>query len=54
MSPTGDSTLNLAVASEGGTVVAFEMGPPIQMLRLNVRSDEREKMFKHNAVLLQA
>lgn len=22
---TGDSTLNLAVASEGGTVVAFEM-----------------------------
>ena len=34
---TGDSTLNLAVASEGGTVVAFEMGPPIDMLRYNVR-----------------
>jgi hypothetical protein len=27
----------LAVAAKGGTVVAFEMGPPIDMLRINKR-----------------
>ena len=49
----GDTSLNLAGVFPQGTVVAFEMGPPIQMLRLNVRSDEREKMFKHNATIIQ-
>ena len=49
----GDTSLNLAAVFPQGTVVAFEVGPPIQMLRLNVRSDEREKMFKHNATIIQ-
>ena len=31
----GDTSLNLAVATGGGTVVAFEMGPPVQLLRFN-------------------
>ena len=43
----GDTSLNLAAVFPQGAVVAFEMGPPIQMLRLNVRSDEREEMFQH-------
>ena len=34
---TGDTPLVLAVAAKGGTVVAFEMGPPIDMLRVNKR-----------------
>ena len=34
---TGDTPLVLAVAAKGGTVVAFEMGPPIDMLRINKR-----------------
>ena len=34
---TGDTSLVLAVASRGGTVAAFEMGTPIQMLRVNKR-----------------
>ena len=33
----GDTTLPLAVAARGGTVVAFEMGPPIRILELNKR-----------------
>lgn len=35
---TGDTPLVLAVAAKGGTVVAFEMGPPIELLRINKRS----------------
>ena len=31
----GDTALNLAEASDGGTVVAFEMGPPVHMLKIN-------------------
>ena len=34
---TGDTPLVLAVAAKGGTVVAFEMGPPIHLLRINKR-----------------
>ena len=34
---TGDTSLVLAVASQGGTVVAFEMGSPVEMLRVNKR-----------------
>ena len=34
---TGDTALILAVAAKGGTVAAFEMGPPIDMLRVNKR-----------------
>ena len=37
----GDTTLNLAAVFPGGTVTAFEMGPPIDILRVNVRSDRR-------------
>ena len=33
----GDTTLNLAVASGGGSVLAFEMGPHVKILRHNVR-----------------
>ena len=33
----GDSALILAVAARGGTVVAFEMGTAIDMLRVNKR-----------------
>ena len=33
----GDSALILAVAAKGGTVVAFEMGTAIDMLRINKR-----------------
>ena len=39
----GDTTLNLAAVFPGGTVTAFEMGPPIDILRVNVRSDRRIK-----------
>ena len=38
---TGDTPLVLAVAAKGGTVVAFEMGPPIDLLRVNKRFVER-------------
>ena len=31
----GDTALNLAEASDGGTVIAFEMGPPVYMLKIN-------------------
>ena len=31
----GDTALNLAEASDGGTVVAFEMGPPVNLLNIN-------------------
>ena len=34
---TGDTALVLAVAAKGGTVAAFEMGPPVDMLRANKR-----------------
>ena len=34
---TGDTPLVLAVAAKGGTVAAFEMGPPVDMLRFNIR-----------------
>ena len=34
---TGDTPLALAVAAKGGTVAAFEMGPPVDLLRVNVR-----------------
>ena len=34
---TGDTSLILAVAARGGTVVAFEMGSPVEMLRVNKR-----------------
>ena len=33
----GDTSLILAVAAKGGTVAAFEMGTPIEMLRVNKR-----------------
>ena len=33
----GDTTLNLADIFPEGKVVAFEMGPPMDILRLNVR-----------------
>ena len=33
----GDTTLNLADVFPLGKVVAFEMGPPMEILRLNVR-----------------
>ena len=33
----GDTSLNLAALFPLGTVVAFEMGPPVEMLRVNVR-----------------
>ena len=39
----GDTTLNLAAVFPGGTVTAFEMGPPIDILRVNVRSARRLK-----------
>ena len=42
----GDTSLNLAGVFPQGTVVAFEMGPPIEMLRVNVRSGEgRERCY---------
>ena len=31
----GDTAFNLAEATQGGRVVAFEMGPPIQFLHFN-------------------
>ena len=33
----GDTAFNLAEATQGGIVVAFEMGPPIQFLDFNKR-----------------
>ena len=37
VSDSGDTTLNLADIFPKGKVVAFEMGPPMDILRLNVR-----------------
>ena len=37
----GDTTLNLADIFPDGKVVAFEMGPPVDILRLNVRSGNK-------------
>ena len=34
---TGDTAMVLAVAAKGGKVVAFEMGAPVDILRLNTR-----------------
>ena len=33
----GDTAFNLAEATLGGHVVAFEMGPPIQFLQFNLK-----------------
>ena len=33
----GDTSFNLAVATGGGTVAAFEMGSPVEFLRYNLR-----------------
>ena len=33
---SGDTSFNLAVATGRGTVVAFEMGPPVELLRYNI------------------
>ena len=41
----GDTTLNLADIFPDGTVVAFEMGPPVDILRLNVRSRNKSKIY---------
>merc|ERR1712130_95978 len=41
---SGDTSFNLAAASGGGTVVAFEMGPPIDLLRQNVRMNPHLKI----------
>ena len=35
LSVLGDTAFNLAEATQGGRVVAFEMGPPIQFLNFN-------------------
>ena len=34
---TSDTAFVLAVKAKGGTVAAFEMGPPVDMLRANKR-----------------
>ena len=36
------------MAIEGGTVVAFEMGPPVEMLRYNVRLNPQYKIDVHH------
>ena len=33
----GDTAFNLAEATQGGFVVAFEMGPTVQLLNFNKR-----------------
>merc|ERR1711953_504474 len=47
----GDTSLNLAAVFPEGAVVAFEMGPPIQMLRLNVRLNPQFKIDVHNVAV---
>merc|ERR1712179_309801 len=45
---TGDTALVLAVAAKGGTVVAFEMGPPIEILRENIRLNPHLNIDGHH------
>jgi len=45
---TGDTPLVLAVAAKGGTVAAFEMGPPVDMLRFNIRLNPQLKIDVHH------
>ena len=44
---TGDTAMVLAVAAKGGKVVAFEMGAPVDILRLNTRWGTKERCKKH-------
>ena len=44
----GDTALNLAEASGGGTVVAFEMGPPVHLLNINKKYIELLVVQNHN------
>lgn len=44
----GDTALPLAVASRGGTVVALEMGPPVNLLRVNRRLNPGIKLDVFN------
>ena len=39
----GDTAFNLAEATLGGRVVAFEMGPPIQFLHFNKKQVTRHQ-----------
>jgi len=47
----GDTSLNLAQASNEGTVVAFEMGPPLAMLKHNVKLNPQFKIDIHHAAI---
>jgi len=47
----GDTTIPLAVASRGGEVVAIEMGPPIDMLKINARLNPQLKIHVHKVAV---
>jgi FkbM family methyltransferase len=47
----GDTSIPLAVASRGGAVVALEMGPPIQILRLNTRLNPQLQIHVHHMAI---
>ena len=47
----GDTTLPLGVAAKGGTVVAFEMGPPVEILRINARLNPQFNIDIYNVAI---
>ena len=47
----GDTTLPMAVAARGGTVVAIEMGPPVELLKINAKLNPHFKIDVHNIAI---
>ena len=48
----GDTSLNMAAAGEGkGTVVAFEMGPPVDILRININQNQQFHVDLHEVAV---
>ena len=48
----GDTSLNMAAASGGkGTVVAFEMGPPAELLKLNIKQNPQFNVDLHEVAV---
>ena len=47
----GDTTLPLAVVARGGTVVAIEMGPPVELLKINAKLNPHLKIDIYNIAI---
>ena len=47
----GDTSLPLAVVARGGTVVAFEMGTPFEILKINAKLNPQFKIDVYNLAI---